>query len=99
MSIILLGNDKYIQGTGTVRALDLDKLTFRLDSLKFEKSILENIECKVNGKEFSEEDIEIIANKQIKLSGILLYSSTGIPKWLEVDKIFDDEDDSFSDSK
>lgn len=93
MSNNLLGNDKYIEGIGTVRALDFDKLTFRIDSLKFDKVILDNIECKVNEKEFSEEDIEKIANKQIRLSGILVYSSTGTAKWLEVDKIYFDEDD------
>lgn len=89
----LLGKDKYIEGIGTVRALDLDRFTFRIDSLRFEKSVLENVDCKLNEKEFSEQDIEGIANKQIKLSGILSYSNKGVPKSLEVDKIFFQEDE------
>lgn len=90
----LLGQDKYIEGIGTVRALDLDKFTFRIDSLRFDKTYLENVECKLNEKEFSEHDLEGIANKQIRLLGILSYSNKGLPKNLEVDKIFFEEEDN-----
>jgi len=93
LSANLIENESYIDASGTVRELDLDKLTFRIHNVKINNQKYNQIDCKINKDDFTEVQLENIINRQIKLTGILVLTTKGEIKTLKVDKIKFDESD------
>ena len=83
----IITTEQYIDGIGTVREVDLDKMSFRLMNLSFEDRTYSNVECIISQNAYGEADLQEIAGREIRIAGILTYSDTGEVKSLEVDTI------------
>lgn len=84
----IIEHEKYVDGYGTIREIDLDKMSFRVGNLRFEDGEYDNIDCSLDREEFKEQDLVQLADKEIRLTGILIFSDTGDIKEFEVDKIY-----------
>ena len=91
----LIKNESYIQATGIVREIDLDNYRFRIHNVTTDEKEYEQIECRVQRDEYTEEELQKILNKSIKISGILVLSEKGEVRWINIDRIDTLLDDPF----
>lgn len=81
----LIKNETYIQATGVVRELDLESYKFRIHNVSLCEKYYDQIECRVSKEEYSEEDLQNILSRNIKVSGIMIFSEKGEVKWINID--------------
>lgn len=82
----LLDNERYIKAFGRIRMVDIDKRIIKARPFYAEDFYVEEIEGKLSDQ-ITDRDFELIINKPVLLSGLVVLSETGEIRYLEIDDI------------
>ncbi|NMB26373.1 MAG: hypothetical protein GX986_12675 [Firmicutes bacterium] len=82
----LLDNQRYVEARGRIRAIDADRRFVHARPLYFDDQYIDDIECKLP-IDIEDEELERLFNKPAFVSGLIVLSTTGEAKYIEVDEI------------
>lgn len=80
-------DNQYVNGTGWVRAVDLDERTLVIRPFHFKKGNIDEINCKFKNTDVTSNYILSLLNKFVSLSGFLYFKSSDIPSKIDIDEL------------
>lgn len=90
----IVQREEYVEATGIIRAIDLDKPEVKIRPILIKDEMLEEIDGKLK-IDLSESEKEYYFNRKVYLAGFLKYTEKGEIQRLEIDEISDDTNESY----